>query len=136
MTGTLRMSIFSLLCIVFAAPSFAQQDSAIHITASAAIHATIQKRIDFARYSHGVLPGYRIQINFSQDRNETNKLRSDFSAKFPNLPTYLPYQQPYFKLYAGDFRTKLDAVRNLRMIKKDFPAAFVVRQKINPPSSN
>ncbi|NNM95187.1 MAG: SPOR domain-containing protein [Bacteroidia bacterium] len=119
--------------ILHSAFSFAQKDSAVSIRQSSAIQATLQKRIDYARYTHGVFPGYRIQVNFSQDRNEANKMRTDFGAKYPNLPTYLPYQQPYFKLYAGDFRTKFEAVKHLKAIKKDFPTAFVVREKINPP---
>ncbi len=134
--SVIRLSAFAVQFFVFAIlPSqvFAQQDSAVHIYESQAIRATMQKRIDYARYTHGVFPGYRIQVNFSQDRNEANKMRNDFSNKFPALPTYLPYQQPYFKLYAGDFRTKLEAVKTLKFIKKDFPTAFVVREKINPP---
>jgi len=114
--------------------SLAQSDSSVRIIEAPGINRTVQKRIDYARYSNGVFPGYRIQVNFSQDRNDANRIRTQFIGKFPNLPTYLPYHQPYFKLYAGDFRTKLEAVRNLKMIKKDFPGAFVVKDKINPPA--
>jgi hypothetical protein len=112
-------------------------DTAIHITEAPGVSHTMQKKLEYARLSHGVFPGYRIQVSFGQNRNDANKLRSDFSGKFPALPTYLTYSQPYFKIYAGDFRTKLEAVKYLAQVKKDYPGAFVVKDKINqPPLAN
>lgn len=108
-------------------------DTAVHIYEGPGVSRSVQKRIEYARLSQGKFAGYRIQVSFGQDRNDANKLRNEFSGKFPELPTYLTYNQPYFKIYAGDFRTKLEAFKYLGQVKKAYPAAFVVRDKINPP---
>jgi hypothetical protein len=115
--------------------SYAQKasDTAIRIYDNSEIRNTVQKRTEYARLTHGTFPGFRIQVNFGQDRNEANKIRNDFATKFPGIPTYMAYQQPYFKINVGDFRTKLEAVKNLNIVKKSYPGAFIVKDKINPP---
>lgn len=115
--------------------SFAQSssDTAIHIYESNDVKNVVRKRADYAHITHGTFQGYRIQINFGQDRNAAMKVRSDFSLKYPGISNYMSYQQPYFKVNVGDFRTKLEAVKNLNLIRKAYPGAFVVNDKINPP---
>jgi hypothetical protein len=118
------------------APVVIVPDTSVHITEAPGVNRTMQKRLEFARLSQGKFPGYRIQVGFGQDRNEAMRLRSDVSLKYPNLPTYLAYQQPYFKICVGDFRTKLEAVKYLNTIKKAYPGAFMVKDKIYPPPIN
>lgn len=141
-----RWMIIVLLCISFGA--YAQHDSAqqqtasaiantadtnIRIIASPGIKTAVAKVQQYQQLSNGTFPGYRIQIHFGQDRTNATKAKTDFSTKYSLFPSYLSYQQPYFKVCIGDFRTKLEAVRALNSIKKDYPGAFVVRDKINPP---
>lgn len=129
----LIVSLFIIHCSLLSAQS-APQDTAIHVYQSNAVKNLVQKRADYAYATRGTFPGFRIQINFGQNRDEANKTVSDFAAKYPGIPTYLSYQQPYFKVNVGDFRTKLEAVKNLNIIRKDYPGAFVVKDKINPPA--
>ena len=108
-------------------------DTNIRVYAPAPVRNIEQKVYDFQRYSHGTSPGFRVQIDFGQEQNALKKTRSDFSGKYPNVTTYLTYKQPYFRISVGDFRTRLDAVRFLKAVKKDYPAAFVVADRITPP---
>lgn len=108
-------------------------DTNIHIYAPAIVQNTEQKIYQYQRYIHGTSPGYRVQIDFSQQKDAVGKIQSDFSSKYPGVPTYLTYNQPYFKLNVGDFRTKLQAVDFLNHVRKDYPAAFVVADRIMPP---
>ncbi|HTB08128.1 MAG TPA: SPOR domain-containing protein [Bacteroidia bacterium] len=108
-------------------------DTSAHIIEAPSVKTTMFKVQEYQRLSHGVFSGYRIQIHFGQDRNAAKQVQSDFSGKFPYFTSYLVYQQPYFKVSVGNYRTKLDAVRCLNQIKKSYPGAFVVKEKINPP---
>jgi hypothetical protein len=121
--------------VAFIAPAIVPyfSDTNIRVYAPAPVKNIEQKVYDFQRYSHGTSPGFRVQIDFGQERNALNKTRSDFSGKYPNVPTYVTYKQPYFRVSAGDFRTRLDAVRFLKTVKKDYPASFVVADRITPP---
>ena len=108
-------------------------DTNVRVIANSSVKGTIQKVQQYEQLSHGTFPGYRIQVHFGSDRSEASTFRSDFSAKYPSYSSYLTYQQPYFKVCVGDFRNKLEAVNALNKIKKDYPGAFVMRDKINPP---
>lgn len=83
------------------------------------------------------IPGFRINI-YSQSGNnsKTNayQLKTTFSNKFPDVESYVVYDEPNFKVKVGDFRNRMEARGYLQIIKADFPDAFVVKDLINFPS--
>jgi len=125
--------VIAVFGLVFVSKAQNASDTSIHIYESNDVKTTMFKSAEYTRLSHGTFPGYRIQINFGQDRNQANKVRNDFSLKYPGIPTYMAYQQPYFKVNVGDFRTKLEATKNLNIVRKTYPGSFIVKDKINPP---
>lgn len=78
--------------------------------------------------------GFRILI-FSDSspsaRGEANAARARFSRLYQKLPAYLYYDNPYFKVTVGNFRTKEEAQRQLGRILKNFPTAFIVHEQIS-----
>lgn len=76
------------------------------------------------------IQGYRIQLFSGRSRWDAIKVKSDFLSKHENHPIYLSYQQPNFKLRAGNFRDKLEASKHLKTYKIDFPTAFIVQEGI------
>ncbi len=119
--------------VIVIAPTPPAPDSNIRVDAPSVVRNTIQKVYDYQRYSHGASPGFRVQIDFSQDRNAVNKTKNDFSGKYPGMSSYVSYKQPYFRVSVGDFRNRLEAVRFLNTVKKDYPAAFLVTDRISLP---
>lgn len=82
------------------------------------------------------LNGYRIRIFFdnSQDaRVNSGGAYGTFLKYFKGIPAYRSYVNPYFKVSVGDFRTKAEAMEKLIRIKKVFPSAFIVKEKIRFP---
>ncbi len=80
--------------------------------------------------------GYRIRIFFDnrQDaRVKSEEIKNAFTEKYPDLGVYRTYTYPHFKVTVGDYRTKSEAMRKLRAVERDFPAAFIVREQINFP---
>lgn len=81
-------------------------------------------------------PGYRLQLysgSGTAARQEANQLRADFMARNPDVPAYLTYQAPNFKVRVGDFRTELEAIKLQRELEYQWPGAFVVRDLIKFP---
>lgn len=77
--------------------------------------------------------GYRIQImalSGSNSKSIIEKMQVDFSASFPEIPAYVTYFEPSFRLRVGDFRNKLDAYRVYKMISIQFPGAYIIKDKI------
>lgn len=77
--------------------------------------------------------GYRIQLYFGNEREKAREEKTKFLKHFPGISAYESYQQPNFRIRAGDFRTRLEAVKNLKEISANFPGAFVVTDQINLP---
>jgi hypothetical protein len=81
--------------------------------------------------------GYRVRIFFDNSRNAravSEQVAGSFSAIYPSVAVYREYENPYFKVTVGNFRTKADATRFLNAIKGQFPSGFIVREKITYPS--
>ena len=74
--------------------------------------------------------GYRLQISFSNDRQEVYNSKAKFYKDFPNDRCYVEYEQPYYKLRMGDFSSRLEAYEKLGEVIKKYPGAFVVRDKV------
>lgn len=82
------------------------------------------------------ISGYRIRIFFDnkQDaRVHSGNVVGSFSGRYPEISIYRTYEDPYFKVSVGDFRTKSEATMILKRIEYDFPTAFIVRETINFP---
>jgi len=82
------------------------------------------------------MPGFRIRIyrqNSQQARQKSLDLVADFIAKYPEFACYRYYDNPYFKVSVGDFRTRFEAMKIFKLVSKDFPEAFIVQENINFP---
>ncbi len=82
------------------------------------------------------IQGYRVHIYMdsgNRARLNTQRAQAEFERKYPGIKAYIVYDEPYFKLRAGDFRTRLDARRFLEKIRKDYSAAYIVVDRINFP---
>lgn len=74
------------------------------------------------------IPGYRIRI-YSESgigaKNEQQQVRARFLSLYPGMDAYNRYDEPYFKIYVGDCRTKSEALKLQDRIAKDFPNSIV-----------
>lgn len=73
---------------------------------------------------------FRVQL-FSDGgnnaRERANNVVTSFQNAFPHIPVYLSYDQPNFKVRAGDARTKAEARKIQKTIDAQYPGAFIVR---------
>ena len=89
-----------------------------------------------ARNSGKKMVGYRVRIFFDNGKNartQSENVAGGFRAQHPGIAVYREYENPYFKVTVGDFRTKDDARKFLKGIKGAYPSGFIVREKINYP---
>lgn len=82
------------------------------------------------------IPGYRIRLFFDNKqtaRDESQKLEKDFKLRFPTIPIYRTYTNPFFKIVVGDYRTKSDATKALQEIVIVYPKAIIIKENISFP---
>ena len=89
----------------------------------------VEKKSEYHRLTNGEQNGYRIKIHFG-DRESAKTESAKFVTAFPDVKSYEEYQQPYFVVLVGDYRTKLEAYKALKKFKSEFPNAFIVKGKI------
>lgn len=80
--------------------------------------------------------GFRLQLVASSKKDAIDGERAKFVAIHNDVPTYMDYRQPNFRLRVGDFRTKLEAQKLQHELKDVFPSAIVVNDMIELPKIN
>ena len=79
------------------------------------------------------MPGYRVQIFYGSQRTKATEIRTEVLKKFPDIPAYIIYQQPNFKVRMGDFKTRLEAMKLLDAIRHEYAQAFIVKDEVKLP---
>lgn len=130
------MKVFLTISIVFfCGKIFSQNIDSIpqgHITVvqDSMIQLLLDKHIAFNK-SEKKMPGFRIQITASSNRQQVLNLKAQCLAAFPDLKAYVIYTQPYYKLRLGDFMGVYDASKDLKRVKEKFEGAFLVPDEIS-----
>lgn len=71
---------------------------------------------------------YKIQLDFGS-RSKAIALRDKFENTFSQWPSELVYETPNYKVWVGNFSTRLEADIALLKIKKKFSKAMVFEPK-------
>ena len=71
---------------------------------------------------------YKIQI-YSGDRATAEATKSKFKMSYNEWPVSIEFNTPNYKIWVGNFRTRLEADRALVRIKKRYMNAFVFQPK-------
>lgn len=69
---------------------------------------------------------YKIQI-FNGDSENSKKALNEFKKEFKNLDATLIFNTPYYKVWVGNFKTKIEAERNLIALQKKYPNALLIK---------
>jgi len=122
----MRITLFAFLIL----PWFVQAQKANNSDSLLNLLVQRHKLVNASKMS---MPGYRIQIYFGSERTKAQELRASFLQTYPDIPAYLIYQQPNFKVRVGDFRTRLEAVGFLQKIGLQFQTTFIVPDDVKLP---
>ena len=131
MKRLLCLSIF----IVMATFAFAQNRGSVHVDQDSRIENLIAKQRSLYKIDSS-FNGSRIHIFMEIGNNalkHAEEVKKQFERAFPDIPIYLTYAEPYFRLRAGDFRNRVEAEKCLRRIKPRFKEAFVTADMIYRP---
>ena len=131
----MKRILFLILFVATASIAFAQSNGSVNVSQDDRIESLISKQRQLYKLDSS-FSGYRIHI-FMEIGNEALKhaedVKKQFERAFPDIPIYLTYAEPYFRLRAGDFRNRVEAEKCLRRIKPKFKEAFVTADMIYRP---
>jgi hypothetical protein len=131
---TPKVVLMTVLPVMFFFNSSANaQKNNVYLTPDVQLDSLIQRYKDINQQV-SIYDGFRIQIFSGNNRTNAEELKADFFKRFPNIGSYLIYQQPYFKLRVGDFRNRFEAQELYYQLLDAYGQAIIVPDKINKPS--
>jgi hypothetical protein len=78
------------------------------------------------------IDGWRLQIKFTSKREDILPYKVKFINLYPKIATQITFDSPYYKLTAGNFKTKNEALKIKYKIRKSFPGAHPISIIIDP----
>lgn len=69
---------------------------------------------------------YKIQI-FNGDTENSKKTLMDFKRDNKNMDATIVFSTPLYKVWVGNFKTRIEAEKNLNDLKKKYPNAFLIK---------
>lgn len=126
------MKYLVLFVLIFFTNSLIAQDSSstviVHKDPRLDILVKKQSDVNLAvrRASARTAKGYRVLVVNTNKRDEAIAAKTKIYTNFPELKAYLVYQSPYFKLKAGNFRTRDEAVQYQKMLAPFFPKGVYI----------
>lgn len=131
----MKRSFSLILFLAMSLMSFAQNRGSLNVSQDSRIESLISKQRSLYNVDSS-FSGYRIHI-FMEIGNDALKnaeqTKRRFENAFPDIPIYLTYVEPYFRLRAGNFRNRVEAEQCLRRVKPRFKEAFVTADMIYRP---
>lgn len=122
---------FSIIFItLFSSIGIAQQNKGIvKIETDSKIDKIIASKKQYNK-NLKTIKGYKIQLFYGNEKN-SYKIKDEFKAIFPEIDTKIIFSSPQWKVQIGNFRTRLEADRQLVEIKKEYPSAIVIASEID-----
>ncbi len=116
----MKLKIWATIISVFFSFMVNAQENNVIVKSDPKVDTLIQLHIQHNE-KYPLVAGYRIQIfkeSGNQALDEAHQIMEEFHEVFPELPTYLSFQEPYYRVRAGNFKSKLEALDYLEKIKK------------------
>lgn len=114
-----------LFLLTFSTLSSMAQESSVTVSQSPEFEQMLaeKRRIN---PSITVTDKYKIQI-FNGDSDTSKKTLAEFKKEFKTFDGTIVFSTPSYKVWIGNFKTRIEAERNLATIRKKYPNAFLVR---------
>ncbi|TXE06383.1 SPOR domain-containing protein [Seonamhaeicola algicola] len=122
-----KFRVLVCLCFLsFVVKNYAQQGN-VSINQDKNIDALLNAKKDINK-NEDSSDRYKIQI-YNGNRAGAYAAQKDFHETFANWSSRIVYESPNFKIWAGNFRTRLEADKALKRIKSKFASAFIFKPK-------
>lgn len=69
---------------------------------------------------------YKVQI-FNGSSAESKQVLIDFKNQFKNQEATIVFSTPLYKVWVGNYKTRIDAERNLALLRKKYPNALLIK---------
>jgi len=116
---------FKIICLVLLGVSLQinAQEGKVHIDQNRDISTLLEFKKDLS-----TVDLYKIQV-YQGNRSGAEDAKSKFASTYDEWPISMVYETPNYKIWVGNFRSRLEADRALIKIKKNYTSAFIFKPK-------
>lgn len=118
-------SLSLLILAIFFTLNLAAQQGDVTIEQDSNIDKLIEYKKDIK-----TLKVYRIQVYQSVDPDKAQREKSNFLNAYADWPVEIVWNTPNYKVWVGNFATRLEADRALMKIKKKYMNAIIFQPKV------
>ena len=126
----MRKGILSILLVFLALVIVHAQGVTISEEPTITKMMEVYKGINKAVTAEQVIDGFRIQLMATTDRRKVDQIMSAFSNRYAGVPVTWSQAQPYYRVRVGAFINRDGASKYLQTIKRDYPDAYIVTDKV------
>lgn len=120
-------TFLSLTIIVFSGQKIIAQDSKIVLNQDLRFEKLLNEK---RKINSSIVNDQRYNIQIFNGDNETaKKTLTSFKKDFKNFDATIVFNTPSYKVLAGNFKTRIEAERNLILIRKTFKNALIIKPK-------
>jgi len=120
-TRFIKTTLYVFL-ILFAMTNVTAQEGTVTVNQSSEIDKLLVLKKDISIENER----FKIQI-YSGSRSAAEAAKSNFIESYPQYPSSLEYETPNYKVWVGNFRSRLEADRAWIKIKRKFTNAFILK---------
>ncbi|MFI1744460.1 SPOR domain-containing protein [Thalassobellus sediminis] len=122
---SLKISALAFLCCIIPTTSIFSQEGTLSLNQDKKIETLLDLKKEINKNENDS-DRYKIQI-YNGNRLGAQTAQKEFKESFKDWSSTDKYEEPNFKVWVGNFRTRLEADRALKRIKTKFPSAFIFK---------
>ena|SRR6478672_2530806 len=121
----LKSAFLTIGILFFAMSKMSAQDEKTTLTQDAKFEQMLAEKRKI-NTSITVNDRYKIQI-YNGDSENAKKTLIDFKKDFKNIDGTIVFSTPAYKVWVGNFRSRIEAERNLADLRKKYPNALLIK---------
>ena len=119
-----KLFIASILFIFICGNSFAQSATlTVHQDPKITELLNLKKELE---KENKLSDGYTIQLYYGE-LDKASQILIKYRSSFAQWPASIEYETPNYKVWAGNFSSRIEAERALLDVQKNFSSAFILR---------
>ena len=123
-----KLLVFSIL-MYFLSINISAQEATITLNEDLKIHQLLELKKSLEE-ENKLTDGYTIQLYYGE-KNRANNVIRKYRYTYDSWSATIKYETPNYKVWVGNFSSRIDADRALIEIKEKFPSAFILKPERN-----
>lgn len=119
-----KLFIASIL-IIFIADKGYSQSASLTVNQDSKISQLLKLKKELEK-DNKLSDGFTIQLYYGE-LNQADSHLKKYRSSYGNWPATIEYETPNYKVWAGNFSTRIEAERALIEIQKSFSSAFILK---------